>query len=153
LIHIKAGGGRSAIIKVPRPRSRAPMSATVNPAESPTVHVVDDDDAVRRSLAFLLESASFCVRLHGSAAELLAVQDQLTAGCMLVDCDMPGIGGLELLRRLRLHCVALPCIMVTGKHAAGLREAAQTAGAAAVIEKPFDSEELILAIRSALARR
>jgi len=128
------------------------MPATVTLAECPTVHVVDDDDAVRRSLCFLLESASFCVRLHGSAAEVLAIRDQLTAGCMVVDCDMPGIGGLELLRRLRLYRIALPCILVTGKHAAGLRETAQAAGAAAVIEKPFDSDELILAIQGALAR-
>jgi FixJ family two-component response regulator len=127
------------------------MPASASSAECPTVHVVDDDDAVRRSLAFLLESASFCVRLHGSAAEVLTMLDQLATGCLLVDCDMPGIGGLELLRRLRLHRVALPCILVTGKHAAGLREAAQAAGAAAVIEKPFDSEELILAIRNVLS--
>src|SRR5690349_18000763 len=103
------------------------MPATVAPAECPTVHVVDDDDAVRLSLACLLESASFFVCLHGSAVEVLAVLDQLVTGCLVVDCDMPGIGGLELLRRLRLHRVELPCILVTGKHAAGLREAAQAA--------------------------
>jgi FixJ family two-component response regulator len=126
------------------------MPATNSPAEHPTIHVVDDDDAVRRSLAFLLESASFRVRLHSSAVEALAVLDQLATGCMVVDYDMPGIGGLELLRSLRLQRVALPCIVITGKYAAGIREAAQAGGAAAVIEKPFDSEELIRAIRQAL---
>lgn len=129
------------------------MPATVSPAEHPTVHVVDDDEAVRRSLAFLLESVSFRVHLHASALAILAMLDQLDAGCLVVDYDMPGIGGLELLRRLRLHRVSLPCIVVTGKHAAGIREAARAAGAAAVIEKPFDGDELILAIRQALVVR
>ena len=127
------------------------MPATVSPAEHPTVHVVDDDDAVRRSLAFLLESVSFRVHLHTSALAILAVLDQLDTGCLVVDYDMPGIGGLELLRRLRLRGTVLPCIVITGKNAAGMREAAQSLGAVAVIEKPFDSEDLILTIRKALS--
>lgn len=118
-------------------------------ADRPTVHVVDDDEAVRRSLAFLLEAASFTVRLHGSAASFLELP--AVTGCLLVDYDMPGIGGLELLRRLRLRGIAVPCIVITGKHAAGIRQAARAAGAAAVIEKPFDTEELILAIRKTLS--
>jgi two-component system response regulator FixJ len=126
------------------------MPTTASPADRPTIHVVDDDAAVRRSLAFLLESASFRVRLHESAAGFLDTPDPSPIGCLLVDYDMPGIGGLELLRRLRLRRFGLPCIVITGKHAAGIREAARAAGASAVIEKPFDSEELILAIQQVL---
>jgi len=125
------------------------MPASLALADRPTVHVVDDDEAVRRSLAFLLEAASFTVCVHASAAGFLAMP--AVTGCLLVDYDMPGIGGLELLRRLRLRGMTLPCIVLTGKHAAGIRQAAQALGAAAVIEKPFDSEDLILTIRKALS--
>ncbi|WP_342241149.1 response regulator [Inquilinus sp. OTU3971] len=125
------------------------MPTTASPADRPTIHVVEDDAAVRRSLAFLLESASFVVHVHASASGFL--ETPAATGCLLVDYDMPGIGGLELLRRLRLRGAGLPCIMITDKHTAGIRQAAQAAGAAAVIEKPFDSEELILAIQQALS--
>lgn len=127
------------------------MPTSLALANRPTIHVVDDDEAVRRSLAFLLEAASFMVRLHASAARFLETPDPLMTGCLVVDYDMPVIGGLELLRRLRLRKVALPCIVITGKHTAGIREAALAAGAEVLIEKPFDSEELILAIRRALS--
>ncbi|TSD85482.1 response regulator [Mycobacterium sp. KBS0706] len=125
------------------------MSTPLAPADRPTIHVVDDDVAVRRSLAFLLEAASFTVCVHASATGFLATP--AVTGCLLVDYDMPGIGGLELLRRLRLRGTSLPCIVITGKKAAGMREAAQALGAAAVIEKPFDCEDLILTIRTALS--
>jgi len=131
------------------PNQRLRMSTPLALADHPTIHVVDDDEAVRRSLAFLLEAASFTACVHASAAEFLATP--AVAGCVLVDYDMPGIGGLELLRRLRLRGTTLPCIVITGKHAAGMREAAKALGAAAVIEKPFDSEALILTIRKALS--
>lgn len=125
------------------------MPTSLALADSPIIHIVDDDEAVRRSLAFLLEAASFMVRVHGSAAGFLEAPP--ATGCLLVDYDMPGIGGLELLRRLRLRGAGLPCIVMTGRLAAGIRQAAQAAGAAAVIEKPFDSEELIRAIRQTLS--
>ena len=125
------------------------MSTSAALADRPTIHVVDDDEGVRRSLAFLLEAASFTVWIHASAAALLATP--AVAGCLLVDYDMLGIGGLELLRRLRLRGTVLPCIVLTGKHAAGIRQAAQALGATAVIEKPFDGEDLILTIRKALS--
>lgn len=133
------------------PNRRLTMPTPFELDDSPTIHVVDDDEAVRQSLGFLLEAASFKVRLHGSATGLLDAPGPPAWGCLVVDYDMPRIGGLELLRRLRLRRIALPCIVITGKIGTGIRVAALAAGAAAVIEKPFESDELILAIRMALS--
>jgi FixJ family two-component response regulator len=134
-------------------RQAISVPTTISTPSRATVLVVDDDSAVRLSLGFLLETASFAVRLFASGRELLASSQFPETGCVLVDYDMPGLGGLELLRQLRLRQVALPCILITGKLGDGIRRAAIAAGASAVLEKPFESEDLIQAIHAALEQR
>lgn len=117
------------------------------------VHVIDDDAAVRQSLAFLLSTAGFAVRVHESAAGFLAALPTTKAGCIVTDVRMPEMDGIELQRRLRMSKVAVPVIVITGHGDVALAVEAMKAGAVDFIEKPFDDEVLVGAIRSALARR
>jgi two-component system response regulator FixJ len=116
------------------------------------VHVVDDDDAVRESLNFLLGSAGFSVRLYDSAKPILEALDNISSGCILTDIRMPGIDGLELLRRLKESGRSLPLIVMTGHGDVPLAVEAMKLGAHDFVEKPFDDEALIGALRSALAK-
>jgi two-component system response regulator FixJ len=115
------------------------------------VHVVDDDLAVRQSLAFLLASDGIPVRLHDSAAAFLGSVAQ-AAGCLVTDVRMPGIDGIELLRRLRARGDALPVIVMTGHADVPLAVAAMREGAFDFVEKPFDDEVFLAAVRAALDR-
>lgn len=121
-------------------------------ANNQVVHVIDDDAAVRRSLAFLLSTAGLPVRVHDSAAAFLsagAVED----GCIVTDVRMPGMDGLELLRRLKSSGLDMPVIVITGHADIALAVEAMKAGAVDFIEKPFDDELLLRSIRQALAQR
>lgn len=122
------------------------------PAER-VVHVIDDDDEVRRSLAFLLASAGMAVRVHESAMAFLEVLEEVQAGCVVTDIRMPQMDGLELQRRLRGLKASLPVIVMTGHGDVSLAVEAIKAGALDFIEKPFDDEVLLSAIRSALNHR
>jgi two-component system response regulator FixJ len=122
-------------------------------ASSEIVHVIDDDAEVRQSLAFLLGTVGFAVRLHESASAFLEVLPEVQDGCIVTDVRMPGIDGIELQRRLRAHGIALPVIVMTGHGDIALAVEAMKAGAIDFIEKPFDDEVLVAAIRTALARR
>jgi two-component system, LuxR family, response regulator FixJ len=115
------------------------------------VHVVDDDLAVRQSLAFLLASDGIPVRLHDSACAFLEAVAQ-PAGCLVTDVRMPGIDGIELLRRLKARGDALPVIVMTGHADVPLAVAAMREGAVDFIEKPFDDEVFLTAVRAALDR-
>ena len=117
------------------------------------VHVIDDDEVVRQSLAFLLSSAGFAVRVHESAVAFLNVLPEVQEGCVVTDIRMPQMDGLELQRRLHEMGTALPVIVMTGHGDVPLAVEAMKAGAIDFIEKPFDDEILLSAIRSALARR
>jgi two-component system, LuxR family, response regulator FixJ len=120
---------------------------------SQVVHVIDDDEAVRQSLAFLLSTAGFAVRVHESATGFLKVLPAAQVGCIVTDVRMPEMDGLELQRRLRAGKVTAPVIVITGHGDVALAVEAMKAGAADFIEKPFDDDVLIGAIRSALASR
>jgi two-component system response regulator FixJ len=115
------------------------------------VHIIDDDDAVRDSLAVLLDSAGLPVRTYASATEFLALAPGLAGGCVLTDVCMPGLDGLALQRRLTEAGVALPVIVMTGHGDVPIAVAALKAGAVDFLEKPFDDERLITAVRAALA--
>ena len=117
------------------------------------VHVIDDDVDVRQSLAFLLSSAGLAVRVHELAVAFLKVLPEIQEGCVVTDIRMPQMDGLELQRRLREVKAALPVIVMTGHGDVPLAVEAMKAGAVDFIEKPFDDEVLLSAIRSALARR
>ncbi|MBE7196527.1 response regulator FixJ [Methylobacterium sp. A49B] len=119
---------------------------------SDLVHVVDDDPAMRDSVGFLLGTEGFEVRLYEAGADLLDGLAKPSAGCVLTDIRMPGIDGLELLRRLRAAGHALPVVMMTGHGDVPLAVEAMKLGACDFIEKPFDDDALIQALRSALER-
>jgi two-component system, LuxR family, response regulator FixJ len=121
-------------------------------ADTPIVHIVDDDAAVRQSLAFLLGSAGLAVRLYDSATAFLAGLPELKGGCLITDMRMPGMTGLELLHELRAKSCGLPAIVVTGHGDVPLAVEAMKAGAVDFIEKPFDQEAILSAVQAALDR-
>jgi two-component system response regulator FixJ len=116
------------------------------------VHIVDDEEAVRASLAFLLTSAGFAVRVHESATAFLAVANQIQNGCLITDLRMPDMDGVELLRRLRDSDTMLPAIVITGNGDVQMAVEAMKHGAIDFIEKPFSDEVLIESIGKAAAR-
>ena len=120
-------------------------------ANEPIVHVVDDDAAIRDSLAFLLDTANLVSRTYESAAALLAHADNLAPGCIVTDVRMPDMNGLEMVRRLSEMGVRHPVIVMTGHADVPLAIEAMRAGVKDFIEKPFDDEALLSSIRSALA--
>src|SRR6187401_3446487 len=115
------------------------------------VHVIDDDEAVRQSLAFLLTAAKIDVRTYESASAFLSALPNVS-GCVVTDVRMPDISGIDLLRRLKELKVALPVIVITGHGDIQLAVEAMKIGAVDFIEKPFDDEVLLAAVRSALGR-
>lgn len=121
-------------------------------ADSQVVHVIDDDADVRQSLAFLLSTAGLAVRVHDSAVAFLKALDGVQGGCVVTDIRMPQIDGLELQRRLHVRGSKLPVIVMTGHGDVALAVEAMKAGAVDFIEKPFDDDVLLTAIRTALSR-
>jgi len=120
---------------------------------SPVVHVVDDDADVRDSLTFLLGATGLAVRVHESAVAFLKVLPEIEDGCVVTDVRMPEIDGIELQRRLRAQGCLLPVVVMTGHGDIALAVEAMKAGAVDFIEKPFDDDVLLAAIRAALAQR
>jgi two-component system response regulator FixJ len=118
-----------------------------------TVHLIDDDEDVRRALSFLLGTAGLAVRVYESAAAFLQQDHKAVRGCIVTDVRMPGIDGLELLRRLKASGSTLPVVVMTGHADVPLAVAAMKAGALDFIEKPFGDDTLLAAIQAALARR
>jgi two-component system response regulator FixJ len=116
------------------------------------VHVVDDDEAVRRSLALLLASFDHSTRTYGSAEELLAALDNAEPGCVIVDIRMPGMDGLALQQELRRRGANLPVVVVTGHAEVALAVRAMKAGAVDFIEKPYSEEDMLRAVSAALTR-
>jgi len=114
------------------------------------VHVIDDDPAMRDSLEFLLDSAGVRVRSYESAVAFLERVEALEPGCILTDVRMPQMSGIELIARLKGLGVALPVIVMTGHADVPLAIQAMKAGVVDFIEKPFDDEVLLAAIRTAL---
>jgi two-component system, LuxR family, response regulator FixJ len=135
------------------------------PSEAGIVHVIDDDEALRDSLAFLLRTAGLEVRVHASAsafldalpaADLLPGADPLAKvdlGCIVSDVRMPGMSGIDLLRRLKELDNSVPVIVITGHGDVPLAVEAMKFGAVDFLEKPFDDEVLLASVRSALRQR
>jgi two-component system, LuxR family, response regulator FixJ len=117
------------------------------------VHVVDDDEAVRHSLDFLLRSAQLGVRTYESAVAFLAALPTLRQGVVVTDVRMPELDGVELVRRTKASGIDLPVIVITGHGDIKLAVEAMKAGAVDFLEKPFDDEVLLASIRSAVAGR
>ena len=117
------------------------------------VHVVDDDVAVRKSLSFLLASDGLPVQLHESASAFLDNLPNAAAGCIVTDVRMPGIDGIELIRRLKDRGIALPIIVITGHADVPMAVEAMKEGAVDFLEKPFSDEVFLATVRAALARQ
>ena len=121
-------------------------------ANERVVHVVDDDAAIRDSLSFLLASADFEARVYESALAFLDQVGDLAPGCIVTDVRMPGMSGLELVVKLKEIGVTHPVIVLTGHADVALAVEAMKADDVDFIEKPFDDETLLAAIKTALLR-
>ncbi|MGE0225186.1 MAG: response regulator transcription factor [Acetobacteraceae bacterium] len=109
----------------------------------PTVAVVDDDEAVRDSLRFLLETAGFDVDTFASACQFLEASVPRDGVCLLVDQHMPRLTGLDLLQRLKERGMDVPVALMTGSPSPELTQRAQELGVAAVLEKPLMEDQLL----------
>jgi two-component system response regulator FixJ len=118
----------------------------------PVIYVIDDDEAVRQSLEFLLRTAGFTVRSFESAKAFLDIIPQPRSGCIITDVRMPHISGIDLLRRVKDLGIDMPVIMITGHGDISLAVEAMKIGAADFLEKPFDDDQLLAALRSTLSR-
>lgn len=116
------------------------------------VHLVDDDPSIRRSVAFMLKTCGHRVQTYESGDDLLRKAKHLSNGCILLDIRMPGMDGLEVQDALRERGVALPVVIMTGHGDISLAVRAMKAGAVDFVEKPFDSDVLLSALREAFAR-
>jgi two-component system response regulator FixJ len=116
------------------------------------VHVIDDDDDARDSLAFLLKTANLETATYPNAEAFLAVCEK-AGGVVITDVRMPEIDGLELVRRLGARGLDLPIIVMTGHGDIPLAVEAMKAGVIDFIEKPYDDERMLGAIQTALAKR
>ena len=114
------------------------------------VHVIDDDEAVRESLLFLFDSAGLRAEAYASPLAFLDALDADAAGCVVTDVRMPGMNGLELLRRLQERARRLPVIVITGHGDVPLAVEAMKSGAFDFLEKPFDDERLLALVRRGL---
>jgi two-component system, LuxR family, response regulator FixJ len=120
------------------------------PPEPSIVHVIDDDEALRESLTFLLRTADLEAKSYASAAAFLDVLPLAGLSCIVTDIRMPGMSGLDLLRRLRELGSSIPVIVITGHADVPLAVEAMKFGAVDFLEKPFDDRILLESVRTAL---
>ena len=116
----------------------------------PVVYVVDDNESARQSLTWLIESVGLKVRAFPSAQQFLDACDTSLVGCLVLDVRMPGMGGLELQERLGELGYTLPIIFITAFGELQTAVQAMKSGAIDFIEKPYDSEQLLVHIQKAL---
>ena len=124
-------------------------------SETRLVHLVDDDDSVRRSVGFMLKTSGYAVKSYASGNELLKDARRLEPGCILLDIRMPGMDGLEVQQQLKDAGVSLPVVIMTGHGDIPLSVRAMKSGAIDFIEKPFEKAVLLSALdeaNSSLAR-
>ncbi|MBV6422645.1 MAG: Transcriptional regulatory protein FixJ [Steroidobacteraceae bacterium] len=119
---------------------------------TPTVFVIDDDDAVRSSLRLLFKSYGLEAVLHASADEFLASYDLTRPGCVVLDVRMPGMSGLELQQRLNAQGATIPIVFITGHGDVPMAVEAMQAGAFDFLQKPFRDDDLLARVQKALAR-
>jgi two-component system, LuxR family, response regulator FixJ len=123
------------------------------PSETATVHIVDDDDALRESLAFLLGTARINVATHASASAFMEAIPGAKLSCVITDVRMPGMSGIDLLKRLREMKIEVPVIVITGHGDVPLAVEAMKVGAIDFLEKPFDDEVLLASVKAAIKRQ
>lgn len=129
-----------------------PADAATEMSAGLTVFIVDDDDAIRDSLQILLECAGFQAEGFSTPLAFLESDAPSRPGCLLVDVRMPQMSGLDVQERLARDGRAIPVVVMTGHGDVPLAVRAMKAGAVDFVEKPFEEESLLAAVRSALAR-
>ena len=122
-------------------------------SEPAIVHVIDDDEALRDSLAFLLRAADLEAKSYASAAAFLDALPLKGLTCIITDVRMPGLSGIDLLRRVRELGIEVPVIVITGHGDVPLAVEAMRFGAVDFLEKPFDDEILLQSVRAALRQQ
>lgn len=118
---------------------------------SASIYIVDDDEAVRDSARILLEAHGFKVEIFAAGPDFLGSFDGRPKGCLILDINMPGMGGLEVLDVVRAQWPDLPVIMITGRGDKAAKAQALRSGAVALLEKPFGDVALVQSIEQALA--
>src|SRR5690606_28236097 len=116
---------------------RLAMSAEV------VVHIVDDEEPVRNSLAFLLSISGYAVRVHDSATSFMRQAKGLTSAVLITDLRMPDMSGVDLIKRLRSESITIPAIVITGHGDVPMAVEAMKAGAIDFLEKPFEDDVII----------
>jgi two-component system, LuxR family, response regulator FixJ len=124
--------------------------ASETPPAARAVHIIDDDQALRESLAFLLQAAQLEVRSFDSAKRFLDALPDASLGCVITDIRMPDMSGIDLLRRLKELKVGVPVIVITGHGDVPLAVEAMKIGAVDFFEKPFNDDQLVASVRAAL---
>ena len=122
----------------------------MNENMQPTVFVVDDDEAMRDSIACLLDSVNLPSRMFSDASAFLEFCDPRQQGCILLDIRMPGMSGMELLENLKANGVSLPVIVITGHGDVPLAVRALKLGAFDFVQKPFNAHDLLDRVHAAL---
>ncbi|MFD1103591.1 MULTISPECIES: response regulator transcription factor [Sphingobium] len=117
-----------------------------------TIHIVDDEDAIRRSASFMLKTSGFAVTTWASGVEFLKNVKTVEPGCILLDVRMPEMDGLEVQQALSERGVAMPVVILTGHGDVSIAVRAMKAGAIDFIEKPFEKAVLLSAIERAFER-
>lgn len=121
-------------------------------ADRPLVHIVDDEEAIRKSASFMLKTSGFDVETWVSGTAFLKEASHARQGCVLLDVRMPEMDGLEVQQAMSERGIAMPVIILTGHGDIGIAVRAMKAGAVDFIEKPFEKAVLLAAIDVALAR-
>lgn len=119
---------------------------------SPTIHIIDDNLAVRQSLRLLLLAEGFAVCTYASARKFLDITLPSDDDCIVTDLDMPEISGLDLLAALRKRCIYIAVIVLSGRLDSRAAAEATKLGAFDIFEKPVEPDTLLAAIRGALGR-
>lgn len=120
--------------------------------ERKLIHIVDDEEAIRRSAGFMLKTSGYAVQAWASGVEFLKEARQAEHGCILLDVRMPEVDGLEVQRQLAERGVTMPIVIMTGHGDVSIAVRAMKAGAVDFLEKPFEKAALIGAIEEAFNR-
>ena len=118
----------------------------------PSVYIVDDDEAVRHSVRFLIRSVGLPAQVYASAQEFLAAYDRRDPGCLLLDVRMPGMSGLDLQQELNRRGATIPVVFITGHGDVPMAVEAMQQGAFDFLQKPFRDQDLLDRVQRALAR-
>ncbi|PWB84022.1 MAG: DNA-binding response regulator [Methylocystaceae bacterium] len=120
-------------------------------SDDATIHVIDDDSAVRDSLTLLLATEGFRVKTHENARDFLGFVEPCAAGCVVTDARMPEMSGIELMEMMKARNMSFPVVVITAYADVSLAVQAMKLGAFDFLEKPFDNDALLACVRLALA--